>query len=288
MNARLSRRSILRSTVSAGALFATGLWPGHAWADEAPQTGDFTFICVNDLHYFDEHCDHFFQQMVRQITAMNPKPDFCLIVGDLAEDGQLHQFGNIRDHMRELKIPTPVVVGNHDYLTQTDRRAFEQLFPNSINYTFEHKGWQFIGADTTEGRKGLNTVVPRTTLDWLGEQSMKLDRKRPTVLFTHFPMGLFVIARPQNANDVLHPFRDFNLQTVFNGHFHSYTVRHGGHATLTTDKCCSFHHRNHDGTPEKGYFVCTAKDGKITREFIEVMAPSLSTPAQNGLDLMSL
>ena len=44
-------------------------------------------------------------------------------------------------------------------------------------------------------------------------------------------------------------------------------------ATLTTDKCCSFHHANHDGTKEKGYFVCTAKDGKIGRSFVEVKVP---------------
>lgn len=261
------------------------MWPGWAWADQTPEVGDFTFICVNDLHYFNEHCDPFFEQMVRQINATEPKADFCLIVGDLAEQGHADQMGAIRDHIRQLKMPAPVVVGNHDYLTQNDRKAFEQLFPKSINYTFEHKGWQFIGADTTQGLKGLDTTVPKNTLDWLGNTAQALSRKRPTVLFTHFPMGWFVLARPQNADDVLNPFRDFNLQAVFNGHFHSYTVRHWGTATLTTDKCCSFHHRNHDGTKEKGYFVCTAKNGQITRQFVEVKIPGgISTPDQNDVN----
>ncbi|HWB53190.1 MAG TPA: metallophosphoesterase [Tepidisphaeraceae bacterium] len=265
-----SRRALLRSSVAAGAMLAAGMWPGWVWADGAPETQDFTFICVNDLHYLDQRDDRFFEQMVRQMNATEPKADFCLIVGDLAEQGHSNQLGVIRDYIRELRMPAPVVVGNHDYLTQTDRRAFEQLFPDSINYTFEHKGWQFLAADTTEGLRGLDTTVPRSTLDWLGSTAGKLNKRRPTVLFTHFPMGWFVITRPRNADDVLHPLRDFNLQAVFNGHLHAYTVRHWGTATLTTDKCCSFHHPNHDGSKEKGYFVCTAKDGRISRRFVEV------------------
>lgn len=251
-------------------------WPGSAWADAAPATEDFTFLCVNDLHYFDIHGDSFFQQMVKQMNATTPAPDFCLVVGDLAEDGTPRQFGAIRDHLRELKMPTRFVIGNHDYPAQNDRRSFVAMFPNSINYTFEHKGWQFIGADSTQGRKGLDTKVCKETLDWLGQTSSSLNRKRPTVLFTHFPMGIFVPARPQNASDVLAPFKDVNVQAVFNGHFHATTTRHWRAATLTTDKCCSYHHANHDGSPEKGYFFCTARQGKISREFVQVNAPSLT------------
>ena len=43
-----------------------------------------------------------------------------------------------------------------------------------------------------------------------------------------------------------------------------------GEVTLTTNRCCSFHVKNHDGTKEKGYFVCQAKAGKVERQFVEV------------------
>ena len=65
-------------------------------------------------------------------------------------------------------------------------------------------------------------------------------------------------------------FRDHNLRAVFGGHFHGYTERKLGAVTLTTDKCCSLRHPNHDGTKEKGYFLCHARDGKIERKFVEV------------------
>lgn len=57
---------------------------------------------------------------------------------------------------------------------------------------------------------------------------------------------------------------------VFNGHFHGFTEnRHGG-AVITTNRCCSISRGNHDGTTEKGYFLCTARDGAIRRKFVEV------------------
>src|SRR3954451_10726278 len=269
----LSRREVMR--IGAGALLAAGLWPGTARAaDDAAAAGeDFTFLCVNDLHYFNHLCVPFFQQMVRQMKATEPKPDFCLVVGDLAENGTAEQLGTMRDLLKTLEMPTRCVIGNHDYVGLDERKPFEQLFPDAFNYTFEHRGWQFVGLDTTQGQRGSNTVVADSTLGWLKDNAPKLDPKRPTVLFTHFPLGFLVPGRPRNADAVLEPFTDLNLRAVFNGHFHGLTERRRWQATLTTDKCCSFHHANHDGTKEKGYFVCTSKAGKIGRSFVEVKAP---------------
>src|SRR3954466_9304228 len=93
--ARWTRRQMLRAG-GGGALLAAGLWPGRAWADAGPDTGAFTFLCVNDLHYFDKKGDDFFQRMVRQMNETEEKaadgkpsvkPDFCLVLGDFAEDG---------------------------------------------------------------------------------------------------------------------------------------------------------------------------------------------------------
>ncbi len=269
----ISRRQAMR--LGAGAMLAAGFWPGwaEAAADDAAGGEDFTFLCVNDLHFFDDKCVPFFQQMARQMKATEDGADFCLVVGDLAEDGKTEQFKQIRDILKTLEMPTPVVVGNHDYVAGTDRKAFETFFPDSINYHFDHKGWQFFGLDTTQGRQGSGTSIQRETLAWLKDNVPKIDARRPTVLFTHFPLGFLVPCRPSNADAVLEPLRHSNLRAVFNGHFHAFTERPGRGFQMTTDKCCSFHHANHDGTPEKGYFLCKAKDGKVERTFVEVKLP---------------
>ena len=98
----------------------------------------------------------------------------------------------------------------------------------------------------------------------------KLDRKRPTIVFTHFPLGPIHISRPANAAQVLERFKAYNLRAVFAGHFHALTVRHVRDVVLTTNRCCALRRGNHDGSKQKGYFLCHAQDGKVSYQFIEV------------------
>src|SRR4051812_38991524 len=106
---RPTRPQMLRAR--ARALLAAGLWPGRAWADAAPDTEAFSFLCVNDLHYFDKKGDAFFERMVRQMNETDEKgpdgkavgPDLCLVLGDFAEDGTAEQLGAMRDHLKGLK-----------------------------------------------------------------------------------------------------------------------------------------------------------------------------------------
>jgi 3',5'-cyclic AMP phosphodiesterase CpdA len=265
---KLTRREMLE--LSAGSLLALGLWPGALRAAGEGNSGEFNFIVVNDLHYLDSKGDKWFEQVVTQMKATPQKPEFCLIVGDYAEHGKAEQLAATRDLFKELGLPTYGVIGNHDYLAQDNRKPYEQLFPDRINYRFEHKGWQFLGLDSTQGQLGANTRVQAPTLQWLEDHLPKLDKKRPTVVFTHFPLGALTPSRPVNADDLLERFRDFNLRAVFCGHFHGFTERQVWNTILTTNRCCSFFRGNHDGTAEKGYFLCEAKEGTIKRQFVEV------------------
>src|SRR5262249_37752901 len=144
--------------------------------------------------------------------------------------------------------------------------------PNQINYTLEHRGWQIIGLDSSEGTRATDTSISTKTFGWLDENLPRLDPRRPTIVFTHFPLGDGVFARPQNADDLLCCFNESNLQAVFCGHFHGYTARSYHQAGVTTDKCCSRVRQNHDGTPEKGWFVCQAARGEVKRRFVEFQA----------------
>ena len=114
------------------------------------------------------------------------------------------------------------------------------------------------------------TTIQPATLRWLDDLLPKLDPRRPTVVFTHFPLGPKVTHRPLNADEVLKRFKEHNLRAVFGGHFHGFTERKLRETILTTNRCCSLTKGNHDGTKEKGYFLCHAQDGRITRKFVEV------------------
>ena len=262
---RLTRRDAL----NLGALLAAGLWPGALAAEGDSDSGAFHFIAVNDMHWKDEKGADWFTRLAKQMTGHAEKPEFVLLVGDLAEDGKSEQLGPMRDWCKDLGLPVHVVPGNHDYVTGKSRKPYDESFPGKLNYHFEHRGWQFVAFDSTDGDKAKGVAVQPPTLKWLDETLPKLDRKKPTVAFTHFPLGGLTPMRATNADAVLERFKPLNLRAVYNGHFHGFTERVIGETTLTTNKCCSFFHANHDGTKEKGYFLCRAKEGNLTRTFVE-------------------
>jgi 3',5'-cyclic AMP phosphodiesterase CpdA len=261
----LSRRQLLRA--SAGSLLAAGAWPGWMRGDEP--SGAFRFVAINDTHYLDDKCGPWFETVAKSVKSQE-KIAFVLAVGDLANDGTAEQLAAARDVLKGFGVPFHAVMGNHDYKAQDDRKAYEELFPDRLNYRFEHGGWQFVAVDSTDGVKYDKTAIGRCALDWLDAAVPKLDARKPTVLFTHFPLGAGVKYRVTNADAVLDRFKTVNLRAVLNGHFHGFTEKTARDAVITTNRCCALARGNHDGTKQKGYFLCTAKDGKLTRDFVEV------------------
>ncbi|NNC87725.1 MAG: hypothetical protein HKN82_04605 [Akkermansiaceae bacterium] len=264
----LTRRRWMRR--SAGALLTAGLWPGRLRAEGNGRGGDFTFVAVNDTHFCSPECPAWFERVTASIRALQPKPEFCLLVGDLAQDGKQEELGPMRDILRGLDLPCHAVIGNHDYTPDGERAIYERLFPKQINHRFEHRGWQIVGLDSSEGTKYNNTTIQPATFLWLDDELPKLDRSKPTILFTHFPLGAGIRMRPLNADDLLERFLDHNLVAALNGHFHGFTEKKHGETVITTSKCCAISRKNHDGTQEKGYFLCTAREGTIERTFVEV------------------
>ena len=268
MASELTRRELLR--LSAGGLLTLGLWPGRLRADNSMATRNFSFVVVNDLHFREAACAPWFEEAVAAVRASAPAAELCLIAGDLSDDGTAEQLAGVRDAFQQLGIPTYAAIGNHDYLTATDRRSYEKIFRDQINYVFDHGGWQLVGLDTTQGIRWRNTMISSATLAWLDEHLPKLDKRKPTIVFTHFPLGAGVSMRPLNADDVLERFLEFNLSAAFCGHYHGLTERPLRAATITTDRCCSRVRGNHDGSTEKGWFVCRATaSGELTRRFVE-------------------
>jgi 3',5'-cyclic AMP phosphodiesterase CpdA len=267
----LSRRDMLR--VSAGSFLALGLWPGVLRAEGESQGEDFSFIAVNDTHYVDEKCGAWLQTAIAKMKACSPKPELCLMSGDFAEHGTVAELTAAREVFQALGFPAYGVIGNHDWLKNDDRKPYEEVFPNRINYRFDHRGWQFMALDTTEGLKAGRTRISDDTLRWVDANLPKFDKKKPLIVLSHFQLGPGINNRPLNTDTLLERFKDYNLRAVFCGHFHGFTESRRGEAVFTTDKCCSLKAKNHDGTTEKGFFFCQIKHGSIQRTFVEVPVP---------------
>jgi len=266
----LSRRRLLK--LSAGALLGVAggsLWPGRlAAADVA--FSPLKFAAINDLHYADDDCAPFFEGLVKRLNAID-RLDFVLLVGDLTDNGRAGQAHALHDILAKLAVPYHFVIGNHDYWSPTQREPFDGAFGEKLNYTLEVKGWQLVGLDTTDGVIWQNTSCRKHTLDFVATLPSKLDRNKPTLLFTHFPLGPGVTNRLVNADALLEPFKALNLAAIFNGHHHGMTdTRVLTKIIATTYCCCSRKAVNHDNTLPKGFCLATTTDaGRVERTFIE-------------------
>jgi 3',5'-cyclic AMP phosphodiesterase CpdA len=259
-----SRRDAFRS-LGAGLWLAAGVWPGHVFGKDG---ASFRFVVVNDLHYIDGDCGKWLSGVMARIKT--EEPDFCLVAGDLAEHGKEEHLQGVREVLERSGVPYHVVIGNHDYTTHTDRAPYEAVFPSQLNYFFEHKGWQFVALDTSEGTRYQDTRIQPATLRWVDEHAGKLNRRKPTVIVTHFPLGPGVQYRPLNADELLEKLVDVNVRAVFSGHFHGFTERLLKNAIFTTNRCCALKRNNHDKTTEKGFFVCEATGQQVLRSFVQV------------------
>lgn len=259
----ISRRDALRLLPVGAAAW----W--SASARVTAQTGTFRFIVVNDLHHATAECDPFFKSLVAHMASQGDV-DFCLMVGDIADTGRPESFAAVRSAFAALKVPLYAVPGNHDNDVEKSTRLYAQAFPGQLNYTFTHKEWQFVGLDSTEAEKFENTRISNETLMWLDKTVPTLNRMRPTIVFTHFPLASGVNLVPLNALDVLKRLSPLSVRAAFSGHFHARVERWFGDSKLVTNACCSRMRDNHDGTLEEGYLVCTAgADGRLTSQFVE-------------------
>lgn len=266
MNPHLSRRDMLRLT--GGGLLALGLGPSRP-AHSASEPAGFRFIVINDIHCRDERCHPWFHKIVASMRRH--EPECCLINGDLCENGRTDQLSAVKEIFGGLRVPLYATLGNHDYVTDTEHVPFDTLFSGSINYHFEHGGWQFVGLDSTDGRRVVFTTIQPATLAWLDKTLPGLDRSKPIAVCTHFPLGEDILCRPLNADDLLKRFDGFNLRATFSGHWHGYAERHFEHATITNSRCGSWWRGNNDLSPQKGYFLCEAlPSGELTRQFCVV------------------
>jgi 3',5'-cyclic-AMP phosphodiesterase len=126
--------------------------------------------------------------VVRSININHRDAAFCVITGDLTDQGEAGAYARFAESIADLSVPVHLLLGNHDA-----RRPFRSTFPQApvdengyVQMSLDVSGISFLMLDTLdEERPGEGLLCP-ARLAWL---AARLDRAsgRPVVIFMHHP-----------------------------------------------------------------------------------------------------
>ncbi len=247
----MNRRDFLRRT---GGLIAGSALPLSlielAFADEQQ---NFTFAYISDSHIqhikgkdFVRNWDRGLIRTVGEANLMDPRPDFVMYGGDLAQLGTKAELDHGLELMSALRHDkVHYVMGEHDYYLDLGEYWERQLGPQW--YSFDHKGVHFVvlnsvltydewthnrwssGEERMAVMAGLDNpsgspfMVGEKQRDWLRDDLSMIAKTTPVVVFSHSPLQkIFKNWNfwTEDAEQVQVLLKPFDKVTVFYGHVH--------------------------------------------------------------------
>lgn len=215
------------------------------------------------------------RRVLARIEALPVVPQFCLISGDLAQDGEVASYQHLRRLLEPLAargVPLLPVVGNHD-----DRAALRQGFlgeaagnAERLCYTCTFDGLRLIVLDSLipgedEGRLGEEQLA------WLTEQ---LEESAPlgTILVLHHSPAVTGLSRVgrlqlQDAEALREVIAGKPLLGILAGHCHTASAAYFAGTSASTAPAVVF--QLAPGASEmifsagSGFNLCIVRDGTL-------------------------
>jgi 3',5'-cyclic-AMP phosphodiesterase len=245
-----TRREFLRTS---GALATAGVLPMSlvelAFADSKK---NFRFAYISDSHIqeivdgvFVRNWDRGLIRAVAETNLLDPKPDFVVFGGDLAQLGKKSEIDHGAEMLSKLKYKVHAVLGEHDYYLDLGE-YWSTLFGDHYR-SWNHKGVHFIVLNsilttdkwtherwpTAEQRmlemagldnpNGSPFMVGRAQREWLRKDLAKVSRSTPVVVFSHSPIQHIYKGWnfwTEDAAEVQALLKPFSTVTVIYGHVH--------------------------------------------------------------------
>lgn len=216
------------------------------------QQESFSFAYISDAHIeqvkgagFVRDRDLGLIRAVEETNRLDPKPDFVVFGGDLAQLGRPAELDHGAEILSALDCPAWCVMGEHDYYLDLGEH-WSRLFGPRY-YSFDHKGvhfvvlnsiltydeWTFDRWPTAEQRMlamtGLTSpdgspfMVGDRQRDWLKQDLAKLRTDTPLVVLSHAPLQKIFRAWnfwTEDAEQVQDLLKPFDKVTVLYGHVH--------------------------------------------------------------------
>jgi len=245
-----SRRDFLKGAAAAA---AAGVVPMSvvklAFADAAQ---DFTFAYISDAHIqnisgnkFVRNWDRGLIRAVAETNLLNPKPDFVMFGGDLAQLGTKAELDHGAEILSKLSYKTRYVMGEHDYYLDLGEYWSKLFGPHW--YSFDHKGVHFVVLNSIltyddwtynkwlsaeqrmlemaglDNPNGSPFMVGEKQRAWLKADLDQVAKTTPVVVFSHSPLQKLYKGWnfwTDDAEEVQALLKPFDKVNVIYGHVH--------------------------------------------------------------------
>lgn len=136
------------------------------------------FILISDTHHEYEDVEGFVK-LVNGMTGIS----FVAIAGDFTNFGLQTEYREANDRLKKLNVPYIAVIGNHDLLGNGSE-VFEEMF-GSLDFSFAHNGYKFIGINTNSREYGFDGQVPN--ISWLKSELQDTSTFDQVFVIGHVP-----------------------------------------------------------------------------------------------------
>jgi len=195
----------------------------------------FSFIHISDTHIAESKEESVIGvqpylkllDTLNTIKALEIKPKFIIITGDLTRDGSLQGYNLLKQYIKQLedqKIPTLLTLGNHD-----NRDNFRTAFglKKEKGPYFYVKEFDYIKVIVLDSLyPGHHTgKFTGNQLKWL-EYELQLNPDQPTIIALHHPVYIhwlkdFLVLFDSDQRQRFYKLIDrYNVIMVINGHLH--------------------------------------------------------------------
>lgn len=231
---------------------------------------NFTFAYISDSHIqhvkgteFVRNWDRGLIRAVAETNLLDPKPDFVVYGGDLAQLGKKEEIDHGAEMLARLDYDYKIILGEHDYYLDLGEYWSKLFGPHY--YSWDHKGVHFVGLNSIltydkwiherwptdmqrmvemaglDNPNGSPFMVGAEQRAWLAKDLAKVSKDTPVVVFSHSPIQKifkgwnFWTEDAEEVQTLLAPFDDV---TVVYGHVHQIQYNQIGnisfHAVMAT------------------------------------------------------
>ncbi len=247
----MNRRNFLKTGLGAAAAGALPM----SLVELAWGKGDaerFTFAYISDSHIthleggrFVRNWDRGLIRAVAECNLLDPRPDFVVYGGDIAQLGKPEEIDHGLEILGGLRDKVHYVMGEHDYYLDLGDHWRKRLGPDW--YSFDHKGVHFVVLNSIltypewmhkKWESGMARMKQMARLDnpdgspfmvgeeqrrWLAKDLAKVSHDTPVVVCSHSPLQKiykgwnFWTEDAEQIQKLLAPFKKV---TVIYGHVH--------------------------------------------------------------------